>query len=37
VSPQLRKLLDAYELTNKIGADRIFDTAKDLSAAFKTA
>jgi len=37
VSPQLRKLLDAYELTSKIGADKIFGTAKELTQAFRAA
>jgi sulfate permease, SulP family len=35
VSPDLRKLLGAYGLIDKIGADHVFDTARNLTEAFK--
>ncbi len=35
VDPAVRKLLDAYGLTEKIGADRIFPTSVDVLAAYQ--
>ncbi len=35
VDPAVRRLLDAYGLTEKIGADRIFATSADLVAAYR--
>ncbi len=35
VDPAVRKLLDAYGLTEKIGAAYIFDTPQDVMAAYR--
>ncbi len=35
LDPSVRKLVDAYGLTDKIGTEYIFDTAQDVMAAYR--